>query len=155
MKLKKRLYLGSAVFAITLVSASLSGAQQNQTPLAQTNFTYELSRETVIQGTVVSYTSASQVAPIGPHATIETSTGTVDVHLGNAGLLKGAGLDLASGDSVKIVGELENFGNGNVFIARVLQKGNQVITLRNLKGIPFLGKPAANAKPRSILGAGQ
>ncbi|MGC1485125.1 MAG: hypothetical protein WA789_15130, partial [Candidatus Acidiferrum sp.] len=144
--------LDSAAFAGALLFASFSGARQTQTSAAQTYTSYDLSRETVIQGTVVSYTAASQIAPIGPHARIDTSSGAVDVHLGNAALMKASGMDLESGDSVKIVGELEDFGNGNVFIARVLQKGNQVITLRNSKGIPILGKPAATAKPRSILG---
>ena len=153
MNLNNWLLLGSAIFAGALLSAPFSGARQTPTPAARTSFSYDVARETVIQGTVVSYTAASKVPPIGPRATIQTSSGTVDVQLGNAGLLKSAGLDLASGDSVKVVGELANFESGTVFIARVLEKGNQVITLRNFKGIPFLGKPAANAKPRSILGA--
>ncbi|MGB9459443.1 MAG: hypothetical protein WCA94_00990, partial [Candidatus Acidiferrum sp.] len=77
--------------------------------------------------------------------------GTVDVHLGNASLIKSNGMNLASGDSVKIVGELHTFGNQSVFIARVLQKGSQVITLRNAKGMPLLPARTGAVKTRSIL----
>ncbi|MGB7027218.1 MAG: hypothetical protein WBD72_08005, partial [Candidatus Acidiferrum sp.] len=87
----------------------------------------------------------------GPHATIRTASGTVDVHLGNASLIKSNGMNLTSGDSVKISGVLQTFGTQSVFLARVLQKGNQVLTLRNAKGMPLLPARAGAVKTRSIL----
>jgi hypothetical protein len=155
MKLKKRLYLGSAAFAVALLFASLAGAQQQPTAVAQASFSYDSSHETQIQGTVVAFIRGSEVAPIGPHATIQTSYGIVDVHLGNADTLKINGVTLAAGDSVKIVGANHNFGNGNVFLARVLQKGNQTVTLRNAKGIPLAPRVEGPVKVRSILGGAQ
>ena len=152
MKLKIRWYLGSAAFAVALQSASLAGAQQNQAVVSQASFSYDSSRETQIQGTVVSFTRGSDVAPIGPHATIKTSSGIVDVQLGNADTLKINNVSLAAGDSVKIVGANHNFGNGNVFLARVLQKGNQTVTLRNSKGIPQAPRVEGPVKARSIVG---
>ena len=41
---------------------------------------YDASRETTLQGTVVSYTEESSRAPIGARATIQTAKGTVDMH---------------------------------------------------------------------------
>jgi hypothetical protein len=105
-----------------------------------------------VQGTVVSYTAASTVAPIGPHVKVQTASGVVDVHLGNASLIKQNDLILAPGDAINIVGENLSFGSGAVFVARVLKKGSQTVTLRNLNGVPLTAKPPANAKPRSILG---
>jgi hypothetical protein len=62
---------------------------------------------------------------------------------------------LAPGDSVKIVGASRNFGNGNVFLARVLQKGNQTVTLRNAKGIPLAPRHPGPVKTRSAVGGAQ
>jgi hypothetical protein len=152
MKLKKRLYLGSAAVAVALLCASVAGAQQNQAAVSQASFGYDSSHETQIQGTVVSFTRGSEVAPIGPHATIKTSSGIVDVQLGNADRMKINGVSLAAGDSVKIVGANHNYGNGNVFLARILQKGNQTVTLRNAKGIPLAPSLEGPVKTRSILG---
>jgi hypothetical protein len=155
MKLKIRLYLGSAAFAGALLAASFSGAQQTPTTVSLASFAYDSSHETQIQGTVVSYTAGSEVAPIGPHAMIQTASGNVDVHLGNAGMLKINDISLAAGDSVKIVGASHNFGNGDVFLARVLQKGNQTVTLRNAHGIPISPTRAGPVKARSIVGGAQ
>jgi hypothetical protein len=155
MKLKIRLYLGSAAFAGALLSAIFAGAQQQPTAVAQASFSYDSSHEMQIQGTVVSFTRGSEVAPIGPHATIKTSSGIVDVQLGNADRLKINNVSLAAGDLVKIVGANHNYGNGNVFLARVLQKGNQTVTLRNSKGIPLAPRLEGPVKARSIVGGAQ
>jgi hypothetical protein len=155
MKLKIRIGLSSAALAGVLLSASLAGAQQKSTQVSQTRFSYDMSHETQIQGTVVSFTASSQVAPIGPHATIQTSSGIVDVHLGNADTMKANDIFVEPGDSVKIVGANQSFESGNVFLARVLQKGNQTVALRNRNGIPILPSHGAAAKTRSILGGAQ
>ena len=155
MKLKNRIFWGSTAFAGALLFAAFSGAQQNQTAVAA-NTTYDVSRESVLAGTIVSYTGASTVPPIGAHARIESSSGVVDVQLGNAQLLKQNDVSLASGDSVTIVGENVSFGNGPaVFLARVLRKGSQTVTLRNLKGIPLAGRVSGSGKSRSIFGGAQ
>jgi hypothetical protein len=153
MTLKIRMYLGSAAFAAALLSPSFAGAQQKTAQITQGSFAYDPSTETQIQGTVVSYTASSQTAPIGPRATIRTSSGNVDVHLGNADTMKINDVFLAAGDSVKIVGASHNFGNGDVFLARVLQKGNQTVTLRNAKGLAIAPKRDGTVvKVRSAVG---
>jgi hypothetical protein len=150
MRPSKLLSLGSFLSA-ALWFAPFCGAQQKTTAVPQVNMAYDVTRESVVQGTVVSYTASAGVAPIGPHAQIQTSSGVVDVHLGNAQLMKKNDIFLAPGDSVKIVGESENFGNGPVFLARVLQKGSQTLTIRNIKGIPISPKAAAPANARAGL----
>jgi hypothetical protein len=155
MKLKIRMCLGSAAFAGALFAAPFSGAQQKAAPVSQTRFSYDMSHETQIQGTVVSFTASSPVAPIGPHATIQTSSGIVDVHLGNADTMKANDIFVEPGDSVKIVGANQNYGNANVFLARVLVKGNQTVALRNRNGIPIMPRHGAAVKTQSILGGAQ
>jgi hypothetical protein len=147
MKLNIRMCLGSAAFAGALLAAPFSGAQQKQSSVAQANISYDLSRETVLQGTVVNFTASSQIPPIGSHVTIQTGAGLVDVHLGNATVLKMNDVFLAAGDSVRIVGEKQLYGGGSFFAARILQKGNQSVTLRNSKGIPVSPKRVVTGSP--------
>jgi hypothetical protein len=156
MKLKSKLFLGSAVLAAVLLSAPFSGAQQKQTPAAQANISYDLSRETLLQGTVISFTPAATTPPIGAHVSIQTASGPVDVHLGNPGVLKASDIFLSAGDSVRIVGESLRYAGGTFFAARILQKGTQSVTLRNLRGIPLSpGRPKSVSAPRSPRGGAQ
>ena len=146
------MYLSSAAFAAALLSTSFAGAQLKPGQTAPSSFAYDTNSETQIQGTVVSFTASSQTAPMGARAVIRTSSGTVDVHLGNADTMKINDVFLAAGDSVKIVGANHNFGNGDVFLARVLQKGNQTVTLRNAKGLPVAPKRGGAVQVRSAVG---
>jgi hypothetical protein len=156
MKLNNRLCLGSAAFAGLLFFTPFSGAQQKSTPVAQANISYDLSRETIVQGTVVTFTANSKIAPLGSHVTIQTASGMVDVHLGNEALLKSNDIFLAPGDSVRIVGESQQYGAGSYFAARVLQKGSQSVTLRNSNGILFApGRRSSGPSTRSRQGGAQ
>jgi hypothetical protein len=138
---------GALLFAV----AAYAQKQQNVTAVSEPERAYQITRETVLQGTVVKYTEASTVAPLGPHATIQTSAGVVDVHLGNARLLQANHLSLASGDTVRIVGENVVVGTNTQFVARLIQKGSQVVTLRSTRGFPL--SPAVKFGPRSEAGA--
>jgi hypothetical protein len=150
MKLKPFLFLGCALTAAALLSAPFAGAQQTPQPAMQANVAYDLRRETVLQGTIISFTANSGVAPTGARATIQTASGPINVHLGNAALLKQSDIILAAGDSVRIVGQNETFGDMNFFAARVLQKGSQSLTLRNSNGIPLSPKRTTSASAAHI-----
>jgi hypothetical protein len=117
----------------------------------QKNLSYDASRETVLEGNVVQYTPASSVAPLGPHVTVQTSSGVIDVHLGRAGRLEANHFSLASGDRVRIVGEMVPYGTGTQFLARVIQNGNQVLAVRSTRGLPLA--PNAKFGPRTEGGA--
>jgi hypothetical protein len=144
MKLKIRLFLGSAVLAGALLSVSFAGAQQQQAAVAQANATYDASRETTLVGKVLSYTTESSVPPIGAHVTIQTAYGPVDVHIGSAKLLEQNHFTLAAGDSVRITGEVISIGQSNTFAARIIENGTQSVTVRNSKG-QILQMPAVHA----------
>jgi hypothetical protein len=144
MKLKIRLFLGSAVLASALLSVSFAGAQQQQAAVAQANATYDASRETTLVGKVLSYTAESSVPPIGAHVIIQTAYGPVDVHIGSAKLLEQNHFTLAAGDSVRITGEVISIGQSNTFAARIIENGTQSVTVRNSKG-QILQMPAVHA----------
>jgi len=133
--------VGIALLASALLLSTMASAQQKSTP--QRNLSYEVSREVSVQGSVISYSETSSVAPFGPRVTLQTGSGVVDVHLGNARLLESSHFTLAPGDSVRVVGESVPFGTGTQFLARIVQKGNQTLALRSAQGFPL--RPAATS----------
>ena len=144
--------IGAACLAgALLLSIGAYAQKQNVAPAPDPERAYEMTRETVLQGTVVKYTEAATEAPLGPHAMIQTGSGVVDVHLGNARLLQANHLSLAGGDTVRIVGENILVGTKTQFVARLIQKGSQVVTIRSTRGFPLT--PAVKFGPRSEAGA--
>ena len=137
----------SACCLATLILPVIANAQQQTQAVAPRNQGYQLAREISVQGTVVSYNASSAVAPLGPHVIVQTSSGTLDVHLGNAKLLETNHFTLAAGNSVRIVGENLPYGVGTQFVARIIQKGNQSLVLRSVRGFPL--RPIARGAGKS------
>jgi hypothetical protein len=127
--------IGIASFAAGLLLTADAGAQQqNLQTKAQA---YDVARESALQGTVIAFTENSATPPLGPRVTLQTSSGNVDVHLGDTRLLQANNFTLAAGDSVKVIGENLRVGNGTQFTARVIQKGGQSLVLRSPRGFPL------------------
>lgn len=152
MKSKIRFLLGSISFFTVFLSASFAGAQQARTAAPQNHQVYSLARETVLQGTVVSFMAASTVLPMGAHVTIQTASGQVDVHLGNAKVLQAGHLELNPGDNVRIVGETMPLNGGTFFAARVVQKGQQGVIVRTASGILVRNAPLSPAQVEALRG---
>jgi hypothetical protein len=134
MKLTIRITAMTFMIVSALAFCFSAVAQQAAPSAPQWLAAYKLSREVSLVGTVVKYVSASDVPPMGAHVLLQTSSGQVDVHLGNAKLLLASHLDLKAGDSVRIVGEELAYGEGNIFAARIVQKGAQAVAVRNSRG---------------------
>lgn len=128
--------------AVLLFSVN-AAAQQTTQSAPQQRRSYDLSREVSLQGTVVSFAENSSVPPLGPHVVVQTASGQVDVHLGDARLLQANHLTLAAGDSIRVIGENVPYATGTQFFARIIQKGSQTLTLRSTRGFPL--RPAAKA----------
>jgi hypothetical protein len=105
-----------------------------------------MSREVFLLGTVVKFDPASATPPMGAHVILQTASGQVDVHLGNAKVLQAAHFSLNPGDSVRIAGEPLALGDSTYFAARIVQKGMQAVAVRNTKG--FLTTPASLMTPQ-------
>lgn len=138
------------LFVTLLLGGSLAlflsaSAQQAKTSDAQLLRNYSANREVSLVGTVAKFDPASSTPPLGAHVLIQTSSGQVDVHLGNAKLLEANHLTLSTGDSVRIVGEPMALGEGTYFAARIVQKGAQAVAVRNAKGFPLT--PASTLTP--------
>jgi hypothetical protein len=123
-------------------------AQQTAQSTPQRLASYNTSREVSLLGTVVKYEKASDAPPMGAHVLLQTASGQVDVHLGNDKVLQANHFELKAGDRVRIVGENLAYGEGNVFAARIVQKGAQAVAVRNSKG--FVLTPASALTPAQI-----
>ena len=143
MNLRIRRSSLSVWLCAVLLLAMSAAAQQKTQSVAQQRRAYDLSREVSLQGTVVSFAESASTPPLGPHVVVQTASGQVDVHLGDARLLKASQLTLAPGDSIRVVGENAAYGTGTQFFARIIQKGNQTLALRSTRGFPL--RPASKA----------
>ncbi len=136
---------GIMALGIVLSVSSLAQSQQTSQPDVQQLRSYSMSREVFLLGTVVKFDSASVTLPMGAHVVLQTASGQVDVHLGNAKVLQAAHFTLNPGDSVRIAGEPLALGDSTYFAARIVQKGTQAVAVRNTKG--FLTTPASLMTP--------
>jgi hypothetical protein len=95
---------------------------------------YNATQETVVEGTVLSYTAESATPPIGAHLVLQTAASAIEVHLGAASFLQANHFSLAKGDSVRVVGVSCATRQGTVFLVRVIQKGRQSLVVRTANG---------------------
>ena len=135
MKALIRSYSGTLERLLIILVLSISAnAQQTQQADTTRLHAYDMNRESFLLGTVVKFESSSSVSPIGAHVILQTPSGQVDVHLGNAKVLQAGHLELNPGDNVRIVGEPLALGDNTYFAARIVQKGAQAVAVRNAKG---------------------
>lgn len=131
---------GALALGIALTLCSSANAQQladRPRQAAARSLAYDATQETVMEGTVLSYSGDSATPPIGAHLLLQTANGPVDVHLGGASYLQANHFSLAEGDSVRVVGVNSVTRQGAVFFVRVIQKGGQSLILRTAKGTPL------------------
>ena len=121
----------------TLLCGGVALGQEKTLTAATRPAAYDINRELTIVGTVQTFARASQTAPLGAHVTLQTSSGVVDVHLGDARLLEANHFTTQNGDTLRIIGERVAYGNGTQFVARIVQKGTQALAVRSLRGIPL------------------
>jgi hypothetical protein len=136
---------GISVLAGALALCLSASAQQNTQPDARRLQSYDVGREVSLVGSVVKFEAASTSLPMGAHLLVQTASGQVDVHVGDARVLKTAKLELNVGDSVRIVGEDLVTESGSFFAARIVQKGTQAVAVRTTRG--FLTRPGAGSSP--------
>jgi hypothetical protein len=126
------------VFAAATIA--LCGGARGQQPAAAPATRageYDVKRESDVVGTVVAYAANSKTAPFGARATVQTSSGVIEVHLGDPRLLAANQFSIATGDTLRIVGETLATGNTSLFVARIVQKGTQALAVRTVRGFPI------------------
>jgi len=104
----------------------------------RTGAAYDVARESVISGKILQYSAASTTPPLGARISLQTGSGTMEVHAGNAKVIQASNISLQPGDTVSITGETVAFGDMSIFVARIIQKGAQSVTVRSKNGVPLL-----------------
>jgi hypothetical protein len=149
MKHKMPKIVISAALAGLIFFSTPGGAQQRNAAVSTARpSAYDVARETSVVGTVVSYTEESSRAPLGAHVTVETTSGTVDVHLGPASYLRSNHFSLAAGDLVRFIGASIVTKEGSVFLARIVQHGAQALAVRSASGF-LLATTTSRALPQT------
>lgn len=72
----------------------------------------------------------------GVHATLATEKGTVSVHLGPEWYVERLDTKLIKGDSVEVKGSRVTYEGKPAIIAVEIRKGEAVLTLRDMNGVP-------------------
>lgn len=101
--------------------------------------TYNPSTETTITGTVddVKNLPSPGRGGGGLHLTVAATAGPVEVHVGPASFVTAKNVTFAKGDTLTVVGSKATIAGQEVLIAREITKGDQVLTLRDAKGLPL------------------
>ena len=107
---------------------------------------YDLSAETTLTGTVadvVTTTPAGRGMGMGGglHLTLDTSSGPMDVHVGPLSFVSSKNITFSKGDAVTVVGATLATSGQTVVVAREIRKGEQVLKLRDEKGLPLWRGP--------------
>jgi hypothetical protein len=157
MKANIRIFLCSALSVGALLMTASAGGQQTQQKLqasAPDTRAYDMARETVLDGTVSEYIASSTVPPLGAHVILQTSSGSVDVHVGSDKFLQTNKLTFSRGDTIRIVGAQVAYGDGSIFVARTIQKGAQTLAIRSVRGFPLSSGAAKTPAVKAAAPAG-
>lgn len=141
--------ISAVLFVLLLFPGTSVWAQQvadRPKQAAARSLAYDAAQETVMEGTVVSYSAEAATPPIGAHVILQTANGPVDLHLGGASYLQANHFSLAKGDAVRVVGVNSATRQGSIFLVRVIQKGSESLVLRTAQGAP-LSRAGARTLP--------
>ena len=145
---------GAFLFASTAdaqrTAQSTAAAQSKAIAAGGNHSLYDASKEISLQGTVAKFTENSMDLPRGAHVLVQTSSGQIDVHLGDPRLLKLNNLSISQGASIRIIGEPVATIQGTFFLARLVQQGTQVVVVRSMQGMPI--SPSAPKSASTLQG---
>lgn len=120
----------------SLLGGAALAQEKAVTPAAQATG-YDVARESTVVGTVISYTPTAKTAPLGAHVVIQTGSGTLDIHVGDARYLRANHFTINNGDTLRIIGENLSFSSATQFVARIVQDGTTALQVRSIRGLPL------------------
>lgn len=137
MNLSPRFVRYLASLCLLTAPCAVLGQRPNAKSATTASGGYDVANDVSVQGTILSYTEKSKTSPLGTHVLLQTSSGNVDVHLGDARVLRQAKLSLQQGMNVRFVGQSRTVGKNTVFFARLVQTGARVVAVRSKHGLPL------------------
>jgi DNA/RNA endonuclease YhcR with UshA esterase domain len=143
MNAASKLFLSG--LAILIFSAAPAIAQSAAPAAQSAGAPYDITKEVKVQGTVQKLQTSDGTGPIGTHILIQTTSGgVVDAHLGFSSAVTPAKLGVSEGQTVTVIGMMQDVGGNNVLLARVLTTSSRVFVLRSDHGIPVRAIPSGS-----------
>lgn len=97
---------------------------------------YQPETEATLEGTVAAVQELGWGPWTGTHVQLDSTDGTVWVHLGPSQFLSSQKLQLKKGNRLTVTGSRVEMDGQDVIIARQVQSGGTSVTLRNEQGVP-------------------
>jgi DNA/RNA endonuclease YhcR with UshA esterase domain len=142
MNVASKLFLSGLAIIVFSVAPVMA---QSAAPAAQSaTVPYDITKEVKVQGTVQKLETSDGTGPIGTHILIQTSGGVVDAHLGFSSAVTPAKLGVSEGQTVTVIGMMQEVGGNSVLLARVLTTSSRVFVLRSERGIPVRAIPSGS-----------
>ncbi len=96
---------------------------------------YDLQTEVKIKGTVLEIKAPEKEKDL-LHMTLKSGEETIDVSLCPKSYLTEMGTTLAKGDEIALTGSKVKVDDANLILAREVNKGDEMLMLRDGKGVP-------------------
>lgn len=124
----------AALLAVAMPTVGQTGGR----PACRGGGVYSSASEVTVSGTVESVsTTARTRSGGGLHLILRTDTGALEVDLGPSAFVTAQGFAFSKDDQVTVVGARTARAQRDVVIARQIDKGGKVLTLRDACGIPL------------------
>src|SRR4029079_12648692 len=135
------------VFSVSIVTVGLSSAVYTQGGM-RGGGNYNPATETTLTGTVDSVNNmpSSGRGGGGLHLILALPTGQIELQVGPPSLVSSKSVTFTKGDALTVVGSKVTMAGQEVVIAREIQKGDQVLTLRDAKGFPLWSRRAGQSR---------
>ncbi len=120
------------IFVLALILSAVAWAQ-NASP-SRGGRNYNPANEVTVTGTVegVSQVAHQSGRGMGTHLNLKTESGVIEIHVGPTRYLDSQKFSVVKGDKITVTGsKLEG-----AIIAREIEKGDRVLTLRDKQGVP-------------------
>lgn len=127
------------LLSVGLVTAGFATTAYAQGGTPRGGGNYDPATETTLTGTVDTVTSvpAPGRGGGGLHLSLAAPNGPIEVEVGPASFVSSKGVTFTKGDALTVVGSKVTRAGHEAVIAREIRKGDQVLTLRNAKGLPL------------------
>ena len=119
------------VLCVPIVFAQRGGGHQKHTRI------YDPKTEVTVKGSVEEVLQYSgKGSSTGTHLMLNSSEGSLDVHLGPSWFLSQQKIEFTKGNEIEVTGAKVKVNGKVTVIAREIKKDEKVITLRNAQGVP-------------------
>ena len=109
---------------------------------------YDPDTVTTVRGAVSEVTVVpARRGPGGLHVVLQAEGKSTEVHLGPTWYVQEQGLELAKGDALEVQGSLVEQDGRTFLVAREVQKGAKVLTLRDELGVPAWAGQGRRGRP--------